>query len=559
MIIKSIDDTRGYKGLPDGTKVIFDEKITYIIGDNYKTKSTILSVPLWVMTGYSLNGGNQEDVSDDNRRNLRNVTAQITIIDNEGEEHSIFRSKGKSNYVLLDGIRTTRESLSKFYKDIQFFLCAYNPYRFRSMKKDEQKELLLRLLPNIEKEEVFSLLTEEEQEILGEPILDAKEYNKEKRAKIKEIEFEIKRNEGIKESNLLTALKVEEKEKTFDGQMELLDLEAQYENLLKGGIGAFNLEDIKKKIKILEEKLSKILKEDLVNAKEKKNKIQEKINNVSSVNSECPVCKQKIVNEALRKVLERQYNKELEALETSIEKLKQEAKDYLTEMNSKKVLFNKLNTSENKEKLENINTLKEKIDNLKEEKLEIELYNQRVETKNKEIRNSKLQIEKVEDAIKKLNDAKELYEKQIVVAKKFRKLKIEKQVRKIQNILDKVTIEFYKIDTSTGEIIDDNEYIVKYNGREYEKLSHSQKMRADFEISNLINELADIHTPMFIDDAESIRDVNIKTNNQVVVAIFIKYSELKVLYDYHNVLEAKKASVDEQLREDRNINMLNAA
>lgn len=449
MIIKSIDDTRGYKGLPDGTKVVFNEKITYIIGDNYKTKSTILSVPLWVMTGYSLNEGNQEDVSDDNRPNLRNVTAQITIIDNDGEEHSIFRSKGKSNYVLLDGIRTTREALSKFYKDIQFFLCAYNPYRFRSMKKDEQKELLLRLLPNIEKEEIFGLLTEEEQEILAEPILDAKEYNKEKRAKIKEIEFEIKRNEGIKESNLLTALKVEEKDKTFDKEMELLDLEAQYENLLKGGIGAFNLEDIKRKIKLLEEKLSKILKEDLVNAKEKKNKIQEKLNNVSSVNSECPVCKQKIVNEALRKALERQYNKELETLENSIENLKQEAKNYLTEMNSKKALFNKLNTSENKEKLENITTLKEKIESLKEEKLEIELYNQKVEAKRKEIRNAKLQIEKVEDAIKTLTQTKELYENQIVVAKKFRKLKIERQVKRVQNLLDKVTIDFYKVDTST--------------------------------------------------------------------------------------------------------------
>ena len=449
MIIKSIDDTRGYKGLPDGTKVVFNEKITYIIGDNYKTKSTILSVPLWVMTGYSLNEGNQEDVSDDNRPNLRNVTAQITIIDNDGEEHSIFRSKGKSNYVLLDGIRTTREALSKFYKDIQFFLCAYNPYRFRSMKKDEQKELLLRLLPNIEKEEIFGLLTEEEQEILAEPILDAKEYNKEKRAKIKEIEFEIKRNEGIKESNLLTALKVEEKDKTFDKEMELLDLEAQYENLLKGGIGAFNLEDIKRTIKLLEEKLSKILKEDLVNAKEKKNKIQEKLNNVSSVNSECPVCKQKIVNEALRKALERQYNKELETLDTSIEKLKQEAKDYLAEMNSKKALFNKLNTSENKEKLENITALKEKIESLKEEKLEIEIYNQKVEAKRKEIRNAKLQIEKVEDAIKTLTQTKELYENQIVVAKKFRKLKIERQVKRVQNLLDKVTIDFYKVDTST--------------------------------------------------------------------------------------------------------------
>ena len=449
MIIKSIDDTRGYKGLPDGTKVVFNEKITYIIGDNYKTKSTILSVPLWVMTGYSLNEGNQEDVSDDNRPNLRNVTAQITIIDNDGEEHSIFRSKGKSNYVLLDGIRTTREALSKFYKDIQFFLCAYNPYRFRSMKKDEQKELLLRLLTKIEKEEIIKLLKKKKQKILAEPILDDKKYNKEKRAKIKEIEFEIKRNEGIKESNLLTALKVEEKDKTFDKEMELLDLEAQYENLLKGGISAFNLKDIKRRIKLLEEKLYKILKEDLVNAKEKKNKIQEKINNVSSVNSECPVCKQKIVNEALRKVLERQYNKELETLETSIEKLKQEAKGYLAEMNSKKALFNKLNTSENKEKLENITTLKEKIESLKEEKLEIELYNQKVEAKRKEIRNAKLQIEKVEDAIKTLTQTKELYENQIVVAKKFRKLKIERQVKRVQNLLDKVTIDFYKVDTST--------------------------------------------------------------------------------------------------------------
>ena len=118
-------------------------------------------------------------------------------------------------------------------------------------------------------------------------------------------------------------------------------------------------------------------------------------------------------------------------------------------MNSKKALFNKLNTSENKEKLENITTLKEKIESLKEEKLEIELYNQKVEAKRKEIRNAKIQIEKVEDAIKTLTQTKELYENQIVVAKKFRKLKIERQVKRVQNLLDKVTIDFYKVDTST--------------------------------------------------------------------------------------------------------------
>ena len=60
-----------------------------------------------------------------------------------------------------------------------------------------------------------------------------------------------------------------------------------------------------------------------------------------------------------------------------------------------------------------------------------------------------MQIEKVEDAIKTLTETKELYEKQIVVAKKFRKLKIERQVKLIRNLLDKVTIDFYKVDTST--------------------------------------------------------------------------------------------------------------
>ena len=47
-------------------------------------------------------------------------------------------------------------------------------------------------------------------------------------------------------------------------------------------------------------------------------------------------------------------------------------------------------------------------------------------------------------------------------------------------------------------------------------------MMADFEISNLINELSGIHSPIFVDDAESIRDVNIKTNNLKLLVIYPK-------------------------------------
>lgn len=84
MIIKSINNVIGYKGLPDGLKIDFDEKLTYIIGDNAKTKSTILEVPFYTLTGYNLTGSDRDHFKDINRPNLRNIITDITIIDNEG-------------------------------------------------------------------------------------------------------------------------------------------------------------------------------------------------------------------------------------------------------------------------------------------------------------------------------------------------------------------------------------------------------------------------------------------------------------------------------------------
>lgn len=95
MIIKSINNTYGYKGLPDGFHVNFDDEITYVVGDNFKTKSTILGVPLWVMIGYNMFGSNQENIADDNRRSLEYVLAEISFVDNDGELHTLLRKKGE--------------------------------------------------------------------------------------------------------------------------------------------------------------------------------------------------------------------------------------------------------------------------------------------------------------------------------------------------------------------------------------------------------------------------------------------------------------------------------
>lgn len=557
MIIKSINRTIGYKGLPDGFHVNFDRDVTYIIGDNFKTKSTILSVPLWVITGYSMTGGNQEDVSNDRRNDIRNVIAEITIIDNEGDEHIISRSKGKNNIILLDGVRTTKEYMAKFYKDIPFFLCAYNPYRFNSLKPAEQKELLLRLLPAISTNEAFKLLNEEEQRIIQNPILDNTEYAKQKRAEIKEFNFEIKRLEGIIDSLLETALMKEDELLEFDKETHLNELKEQYENLLLGSDEAINIEDLQRKIKRLTDVLNEYINVDLAKVKEKKKEITEKLENISADNGICPTCNQTIQSETRKEALERMYKKELDNLQIKIEEMKTTTKSYLKELNEKKELFNKLNTDENRELEAKRNQIKIEIDNLEKEKRNVELHNQQALTKKAAIKKAKEQIDKAQNETEQLNQKIELYKSQIEISDKLKMLIIGEQLKQTEDSLKDVSINFSRLDEETGELLD--EYSIKYKGREYSKLSQSEKMRADFEISNFINRKSGINTAMFIDDTERIRDITVNEGTQIIIALYIKYSELNVFYDYSNVLESKKKSIEKQLAEDEEFILLNAA
>lgn len=557
MIIKSINKTIGYKGLPDGFHVNFNEDVTYIVGDNFKTKSTILSVPLWVLTGYSMTGNNQENVSDDKRKGITNVIAEITIIDNEGNQHTISRSKGKNNIILLDGIRTTREYMARFYKDIQFFLCAYNPYRFSTLEGAKQKELLLRLLPAISEQDAFKLLSKEEQDIIVNPVIDTTQYAKQKRADIKEYNFEIKRIEGIEDNCLETAILKEDEELTFTKQERLNELQEQYDKLLIGSDDTINIEDLTTKIERLTNKLNQCLKVDLVDAKEKKMKIKEKIKNISINKGVCPTCKQEIENEAIKKALERQYNKELQILEDNIKNMKEDTKQYLKELQDKKELLTKLNTEENKTIQEKRKQIKKEIEELENEKHNIDLHNQEVLSKKEAIRKAKEQIEKARETIKDLENKIKLCKSQIKISDKLKMLIIDEQMKQAKGVLKDVNINFYKIEEDTGELVED--YSITYKGREYTKLAQSEKMRADFEICNLINKKSDINTAMFIDDTERIRDISVNDGTQIIMALYIKYSELDIFYDYNDVLKRKKESIDKQLEEDKKFIYLNAA
>ena len=98
MYIKSINNVVGYKDLPDGFNVEFNENKTYIVGANFQRKTTVGSLFNWCLTGTSLNGKEKEQVANDTRR-VSNVIVDITFVDNLGIEHRLIRDKGKEIHI----------------------------------------------------------------------------------------------------------------------------------------------------------------------------------------------------------------------------------------------------------------------------------------------------------------------------------------------------------------------------------------------------------------------------------------------------------------------------
>lgn len=555
MFIKNIFNVKNYKGLEDGFKVEFDE-ITYIVGDNAKNKTTIGSLPLWILTGYNIYGSNKEQVANDSIITGQNTIASMTIIDNQGSEHVITRCKGKDNFVMLDGIRTTQEILTRFYKDVHAFICSYYPNYFRSMDLAKQRELLLRILPAVSSEDAFKLLEKEEQEILEHPIADIKGFCKSKRAEIKEITSELDKLAGSKNMLINIAIQKEDNLKKFEKQSELDNLEKEYEKLIENTDNIVTLEEIEKDINRLDSKISNNIKIELQELQKRQKKELENLDNVTSVTSTCPTCKQEIKNENLIKALKITYKKNINTIAEKIESLKKETQELIDRKKKQIEKYRVLKTPQMQEKAKMRDEIKTKIDILQKEKSEIDLFNKEVELKHNEIVNAKKKIEEFDNLSKEMTETIDRYNSQLKIATRLNLLIIQQQMKKVNRYLKNVTIEFSSVNEETGEIMD--VYEVKYKGRKYEKLSKSYKLRADIEIATLINRVTGINTPMFIDDVESITEIETTNNIQTIMAIVIKFNDLEVLYDYSDVLTRERDSINKKIEESSNL-LQNAA
>ena len=93
--------------------------------------------------------------------------------------------------------------------------------------------------------------------------------------------------------------------------------------------------------------------------------------------------------------------------------------------------------------------------------------------------------------------------------------------------MNRVEISLYDVVKSTGEARDTFKFT--YNGRRYNRLSLSEKIRAGMEVSELVKRLTGRNYPVFVDNMESVDDLaNVRPTGQLIMAKCVNNTPLQV-------------------------------
>ena len=105
--------------------------------------------------------------------------------------------------------------------------------------------------------------------------------------------------------------------------------------------------------------------------------------------------------------------------------------------------------------------------------------------------------------------------------------------------LNRVKISLYDVVKTTGELKD--VFRFTYNGRRYDRLSLSEKIRAGAEVSELVKRLTGRNYPVFFDNMESVDDLsNIRPTSQMILAKCVRNAELSVQGGQHPLCRRRR-------------------
>ena len=241
----------------------------------------------------------------------------------------------------------------------------------------------------------------------------------------------------------------------------------------------------------------------------------------------CPMCNQKIENEAKAETI-KNMKEDLESAFTTKNKLDQEITSLKLKLQIEKCnLYSMQQSSVNNSELKE---LQDKVRILEQEKINIETFNKVIEIKQTDIEKAKNDITKFRQEIEIFENSIDEIKKMIKISEKLYINYIEEKMKFATRHLKDVKIRFYSVLKETGELKED--FIITYKDNEFKNLSKSESIATSLEISNMFNKISEVNLPLFIDDTESCADYNFieqyADNSQILIANVCKGQELKI-------------------------------
>lgn len=505
--------------------------ITEITGGNAKGKTTILYAIIWAFLGTNLTGDDKVWLGN---KKCEGCYVELHFIDNAGNNHILIRYKNrydsKMNFIMLDNKKIEQKDLQTFYKDKKLFLSILNLNYFLHKKPTEQKELIDNYLPEIDIQSVYNKLSDYEKSLLEGCPTNMVQYIQELNDNKKMYENQIKTVKGkIDYAQSIIDSTTIDKILTFEKDEEL-SLDRQQLSYLTTDKNSAIRTKQEKIVNELEKQKSTLEKQidDLFSKMQEGKKKYLSIKNANDVC--CPLCGQKLEEKGrlttiinMKKDLEASYDKKV--------KLDKEFLIIKGKLAIEKAkLYSAQNVSNNEEYPGQITTLKEKINTLEQEKMDIEKHNNTVSINQKNVMTAKEDITKFSSKIQQLNGLIEKVKKVKDIAQKLYINYLEEKMKYATKYLKNVRIQYYKI-SKEDEILKED-FIILYKNNELKNLSRSETIATMLELGNMLNKVANTNFPLFIDDSESCADFNFiedyAKDTQILISRVQKGQELTV-------------------------------
>lgn len=581
----------GFKCFQEPGTFHFDYGVNFVLGDNGMGKSSIAEAIAFAFMGTGFFG--EKTLDRLHNGEAKEVFVSVKLADESGEVHELTKTrKNNATGITYDGYTIRQTDLYNLFGGKDLFLSMLNPLYFIETLGTDGRNLLEKFLPVVSHEAVLNELPEEVRESLkDENILSPETYLKNRRAEIRELEEDVIYMQGqadLLESNakktgteLETAkaelavknTRLHELERFLPTEEQKADLRAEMAQLKQDSANCAErkwklADDISKaklnlqKIKNIKYDLSKDaeiskMKEELEAEYVRYDKAA-KMSRQIHAGQKCALCRHEMTDkEALAakeelkrlidqciskgkalkadlKRMERTKTAELQALQKTMAAGGSNLEKIIAEMEAE---YQSITENGIGEYLRCLETKLEYGSLSQEQAAELDSLRQRCRELENEIQRLTETLEQpdvkaqIQDTQEKIEAKKRLVDDALCYMGK----KNELLFRPVQ--MNKVQIVLSEAQKTTGEIKDVFKFT--YDGKDYTKLSLSEKIRAGLEVAELLKRLSGRRYPTFLDNGESISVIdNVRPAGQLFIAKVMKGQPLAVLHKKQNASDS---------------------